>query len=72
MSLIPSKDLLWQIVRCEKLSKYFPSSEVSSEELLARILIGDKSIADIKALDKDDLHLAEKCYEISDEPKLAQ
>lgn len=45
------------------MTKYFAGRQASEEEILARILIGDKSASEIKALDKDDKHLGDKCYD---------
>ena len=44
------------------MTKYFAGKQASDDEILARILIGDKTAIEIKALDKDDQHLG-KCYD---------
>jgi hypothetical protein len=44
ITFLPQKDLLYQIIRCEGLERFFesrPLSEISKQELLARILVGD-------------------------------
>lgn len=45
------------------MTKYFAGKQTSDDEILARILIGDKTAIEIKALDKDDQHLGERCYD---------
>lgn len=63
VSFMPSRELLIQILKCEQLMKYFenrPVVEISKQELLARILIGDQQTENVDKvkIDKNpDSHL---------------
>lgn len=68
VTFLPSKELLLQIVKCESLEKYFESrslEQITKQELIARILVGDQNTGEsqdkVKINKNPDSHLLKSC-----------